>query len=492
MRLRLFLVPMLLLAACSDPPQGGELKVAVIGDGTLANHLAAEATSATLVQRGANGELATGLATSWRFLDDGDALILRLAPLRWPGTEGKPGAELVANDIVGSLRRPRSNTARAVLAEAGLAGRNTARAPIARVVELLPRPPTPFLLDWLAEPALALHNRRGMAWPGPYTESRANGVITLDRRRADALPDARAARIRIEQPDVASAVRRFTAGDVHVVLGQGLAGLGTVRAGATGRALIVEPARGVIGLAINPNLPARGKPGKAGLLADSQLRRALLLAADPDALANRFALSALQAQNRLWDDLPLPADGRALPREERMAQAAALLAEAGYGPEVPLSLILLIPQTAEADLIAREVAASWAPLGIALKIVRSAETDPNDTPRHDLALQQIVARVPDAVAHLARWRCGRVQPCSADADRLINDARRAGTDLATRAATVMAAETALMADPAFIPLLRPVRWALVARGVSGFETNAFARHPLGRMAPPGAGSANPG
>jgi peptide/nickel transport system substrate-binding protein/oligopeptide transport system substrate-binding protein len=486
-----------LLAACSDPPQGGELKVAVIGDGTLADHLAAEATRATLVQRGGNGELATGLATSWRFLDDGDALILRLAPLRWPGGDGKPGAELVANDIVNSLRRPRSDAARAVLAEAGLVGRNTARAPIARVVELLPRPPTPFLLDWLAEPALALHNRRGTAWPGPYTETRAEGVIRLDRRSADARPDARAARIRIEQPDVASAVRRFTAGDVHVVLGQGLAGLGTVRAGATGRALIVEPARGVIGLAINPNIPARGKSGggradDTGPLADSRLRRALLLAADPAAVANRFALSALQAQNRLWDGLPPPVDERALPRDEQLMQAAALLAAAGHGPDAPLTLTLLIPPTAEAELIAREVAASWAPLGIALKIVRSVQTEAKDRPRHDLALQQIVARVPDAVAHLARWGCGRVQPCSVEADRLIGEARRAGTDLATRAAAITAAESALMADPAFIPLLRPVRWALVASGVSGFETNASARHPLGRMAPPGAVGADPG
>jgi peptide/nickel transport system substrate-binding protein len=88
------------------------------------------------------------------------------------------------------------------------------------------------------------------------------------------------------------------------------------------------------------------------------------------------------------------------------------------------------------------------------------------------------------VAHLARWRCGRVQPCSADADRLIGEARSAGNDLATRAAAITAAEAALVADPAFIPLLRPVRWALVANGVSGFETNPIARHPLGRINPP--------
>lgn len=493
MRFLVFLLPGLLLAACNQQPPGGELKVAVVGDGTLAEALAAEATSATLLQRGDNGELATGLATSWRFLDDGDALILRLAPVRWPARDGRQGAELVAGDVVNSLRRPRSDAARAVLAEAGLAGRNTARAPIARVVELLPRPPTPFLLDWLAEPALALHNRTGTAFPGAYSMARADGVISLDRRSAAPMAHARAARIRIEQTDAATAVRRFAARDVHVVLGEGLAGLGTVRTSAAGRALIVEPAHGVIGLAINPNIVTRrrGKADSAGVLADPRLRRALLLAADPDALANRFALSALPAQYQLWNDLPPPTDERALPRDERLARAGALLAEAGYGPARPLSLTLLVPPSAEADVIAREIAGSWAPLGIDINIARNTQPDAKAPPRHDLALQQIVAAVPDAVAHLARWRCGRVQPCSAEADRLIGDARRAGNDLATRAAAITAAEAALMADPAFIPLLRPLRWALVANGVSGFQTNPIARHPLGRMLPPGARASDP-
>lgn len=493
MRFALFLMPAaLLVAACNDQLPGGELKVAVVGDGTLADELAAEATSATLLQRGANGELATGLATSWRFLDDGDALILRLAPVRWPAAAGKPGAELVAGDIVASLNRPRSAAARAILAEAGLAARSTVRAPIARVVELLPRPPTPFLLDWLAEPALALRSSRGTAWPGAYTETRTNGVITLERRNAAAQADARAARIRIEQPDVATAVRRFAARDVQVVLGEGLAGLGTVRVGASGRAVIFEPVHGVIGLAINPNIVIRRSGARtAGVLDDQRLRRALLLAADGDALANRFALAALQAQNRLWDGLPPPTDDRALPRGERLAKAAALLADAGFGPDRPLALTMLVPQSAEADVIAREIASSWAPLGIQVNILRRAKTDPKTVQRHDLALQQIIVRVPDAVAHLARWRCASAAPCSAEADRLIGEARRAGNDLAARAAAITAAEAALMADPAFIPLLRPVRWALVANGVSGFQANSAARHPLGRMLPPGVRADDP-
>jgi oligopeptide transport system substrate-binding protein len=487
MRNLAFLVPpllanMLLLAACGDQ-SGGELNVAVIGDGPMAEALAAEATSATLVKRGANGELATGLATSWRFLDEGDALILRLAPLRWPGRDGRPGAELVAGDVVASLRRPRGAAARAMLADAGLTAKGNVRAPINRVVELLPRPPTPFLLEFLAEPALALRNRRGVAYPGAYTQRRDGTSIRLSRRSNAATADAQAASIIIDTPDVAAAVRQFVARDVHVVLGEGLAGLGTVRAGATGRALIVEPVHGVIGLAIAPSAAVSG-----GRLADPRLRRALLLAADGELLANRFALSALQAQTRLWDGLPAPLDDRRLPPGERLAKASTLLAATGHGPAKPLALTVLVPAGAEAALIARELAASWVPLGISLEMVRQRRAG-SAVPRHDLALQEIVALVPDAAAHLARWRCGRAVPCNPAADRLLRDARDAGNDLATRAAAIAAAEAALMADPAFIPLLRPVRWALVANGVSGFRANPFGRHPLGRMLPPGARAA---
>ncbi|WP_353216793.1 ABC transporter substrate-binding protein [Sandarakinorhabdus sp.] len=491
---RILLLLLLLLAGCRSPP-GGVLTVAVIGEGPLADDLAAEASSATLLRHGPAGELATGLATSWRFLDEGDSVILRLAPQRWPAAAGAPvasGQELVAADIVTSLRRPRDAAARAVLADAGLAARGTVRAPITRVVELLPRPATPFLLDWLAQPALAVRNRRGAAFPGLYVQTRSAGVITLLRRADAPLAIAQAARIIIERPDAAAAARRFASGELQVVLGEGLGGLATARTGATGRALVVEAVHGVIGLAI---MPAAVMPGQ-GALADPHLRRALLLAADGAALANRMALSALQPQNRLWDGLPVPGDARSLPRAERLAQAAELLAAAGYGPDQPLrplQLTLLAASGAEAGLIADELASRLRPLGIVLKIVRGRHNGSSGgnrgnrvVPRHDLALQELGVRVPDAVAHLSRWRCGRALPCSAAADALLAEARSAGNDLPARAAALTAAEAALMADPAFIPLLRPVRWALVARGVTGFQANTTGHHPLARIRPAGA------
>lgn len=467
----------LLLAACSGGPRGGELKVAVVGEGDLTDELADEASRATLIRRGPGGELVAGLATSWRFLDDGDDLILRLAPLRWPAARGGQGPELVAGDVIAGLRRTGA-AGRPALAAAGLAARGTARAPIARVVELAPRPATPLLLDWLAEPALAVRDRRGRLFPGPYQPKRDGKGWLLQRRGDGPRSDARAARIAIQPQAAAAAIPAFAKGEVQLVLGDGLAGLGAARAAGQGRALRLEAVEGVIGLAINPR----------GALSDPRLRRALLLASDGAPLANRLALAALVPQVRLWGGLPAPADDRARPAEARRALAAGLLAQAGFGPAHPLRLTLLVPAGPDHRTLAQTLAASLEPLGISLAVQAAREggmAAARAAGRQDLALVEQVARVPDAVAWLAQWRCARVRPCSAKADRLLAEAAAAGNDLVSRQAAASAAEAAMMADPAFVPLLKPVRWSLVATDLAGFQANALGRHPLGPITPGG-------
>jgi oligopeptide transport system substrate-binding protein len=460
----------LLLAGCSASPPGGSLVVTVAGDdaaaASMADLLAAEASEATLITRGANGELAPGLATSWRFLDSGSDLILRLAPVRWPAANGQ-GRELAARDVVTSLQRtPRRH--RTALQAAGLAGRETARAPIARVVELSPRPATPYLLDWLTEPAMVVRDRRGTAFPGAYVARREAGVWQLTRRSDVPRPGARAAAISITALSADKAIAEFAAGRVPLVLGAGLSGLGAARASGQGRAVRIEPVTGVIGLAIRPD----------GALADPRLRRALLLAADGAPLANRVALAALVPQNRLWPDLPPPADARAEPLAARRGEAMRLLAAAGFGPERPLRLVLLVPAAADWQQLAEALASSLLPAGIEIVIARAGRA----AARHDLALAEVTAQVPDIVTHLATWRCGRVLPCSAAADRQLLAAADAGSDAPRRLALAAAAEAELMADPAFVPLLRPVRWALVSGRISGFAANALGRHPVARMA----------
>ena len=73
------------------------------------------------------------------------------------------------------------------------------------MVELAPQPATPLLLDWLAEPALAVRDRRGRLFPGPYVLEKDGGAWRLQRRSERPLPDARAASIRIASVDAAAA-----------------------------------------------------------------------------------------------------------------------------------------------------------------------------------------------------------------------------------------------------------------------------------------------
>jgi peptide/nickel transport system substrate-binding protein len=460
-----FALPLLLLAGCSSEPPGGTLAVAVAGEGpdavALAEQLAAEASEATLISRGPGGELAPGLATSWRFLDSGSDLILRLAPVRWPANGGQ-GPELAARDVVLSLgRTPRHY--RPALAATGLAGRGTARAPIARVVELSPRPATPHLLDWLAEPALAVRDRRGRPFPGPYAARRDGNGWQLERRSEMAQPAARAARISLSLLPADGAIREFAAGRRALVLGTGLAGLGAVRASDQGRDIRIEAVDGVIGLAMR----------SGGALGDARLRRALWLAADGGPLANRVALAALVPQSRLWSQLPPAADDRSRPLTDRRAEARALLAEAGYGPDRPLRLRLAVPAGPDWLQLAEALANHLVPIGINLTVA------PAD--RADLLLEEHVANVPDAVVHLARWSCARARPCSPEADQLLAEAAAVGNNPVRRLALAAAAETEMQADPAFVPLLRPVRWALVAERLTGFQPNRLGRHPLGRI-----------
>ena len=70
----------------------------------------------------------------------------------------------------------------------------------------------------LAEPALAVRDRRGRLFPGPYALDKDAGAWRLQRRSERPLPDARAASIRIASVDAAAAVSAFAKGEVQLVL----------------------------------------------------------------------------------------------------------------------------------------------------------------------------------------------------------------------------------------------------------------------------------
>ena len=98
----------------------------------------------------------------------------------------------------------------------------------------------------------------------------------------------------------------------------------------------------------------------------------------------------------------------------------------------------------------------------------------------DLALTEASLAVPDAAAFLARWRCDGGLVCNAAADALWSRARAA--PVAERPALLAAAEAKWLEAPPMVPLLTPLRWALVSTRVDGWTANPSGRHPLTRLA----------
>ncbi|WP_310496007.1 ABC transporter substrate-binding protein [Sandarakinorhabdus sp.] len=457
----------LLLASCGGAADN-RMAVTIVGDGPLADELVSGASTVTLVMRDGTGALVPGAASSWRFLDEGSSLILRIRPARWP-----QGRDLTAADIVASLRR---TAVRPTLAAAALGRADAVRAPTARVLELRTEAISPWLLDWLAEPELMVMRRRGPAFPGPYAAESLDGVTTLTRSSDSALPDALPAQITlVRSTDPAAAAAGFTRRESDVVIGEGLTGLFAARSVGQGGALRLETPRGVYGYAVT---------GRRGPLGNGDVRLALAMAIDRAALADRFGIALMQPLEQLAPG-PAPAAGdwRALPMAQRLDRARTLMAAAGHDPARPLILRLLLPPGLEHRQIAETVAAGWEGLGVRLIVAQGdtkARTQALRRGPHDLVVTDRSSAVADPAALLLPLRCQNGGACMAGADRLLA-AALAATTPASRAAGLAAAEAAYMQAPPLLPLLTPLRWSLVARGVEGWTPNAAGVHPLGRL-----------
>ncbi len=309
-------VMLLVLAGCgSAGPEGEVLRVAVVGEDAAAGSLTRDMADAmlrpTLIERDRAGELVGGLASSWRFLDEGGALILRLKPLKW-----SDGTDLVAGDVVAGFRRTaRVREAAAHFRLAGIAGAEMVAAgkpvsalgvgaPTARVVEIKLEAPSPLLLDWLAEPDAGVMGK-GRTPPtlARYVEDEAEKTALVLRRREMAeSEEALPAEVRIETMAAAeTAVAAFRAGQVDIVVGEGLAGLNEARLAAGRREVLrIDPLLAVYGWRTN---------ALKGPLADAGLRRALADVVDRQALISRFGIAAIQPEAGLLPERLRPEIG---------------------------------------------------------------------------------------------------------------------------------------------------------------------------------------
>ena len=500
-RLTLLAVPALLLAGCGASPEGAQLVVTVVGEPGqgLARRLEAEATRPGLVARDGSGQVVAGLASSWRFLDNGNSLILRLRPVKW-----SDGRALTATDVVAALRRAAARRepalgfagiagaplpGRAGISASGKAGvgKLGASAPISRVVELRLESTSPQMLGWLAEPGLGITRpgARAATLAGYGASGPANARL-LTRRSDSAGPEARPAAIRIATADSRTAIAGFARGDSDIVFGEGLAGLGEARTVARADALRLDPAWGLYGYVAN---------SRKGPLAGAGVRRALAMAIDRPRLVARFGIAAIAPADGLLphDRSAMTAAGETPPADmtdwlslntaARREAARRLLAAAGYSAERPLRLVVLLPPGRDHRNVADIVGNDWRDIGVVLaasEMSTSAIESRIARGTFDLALTEAALPEPDPAAALARWRCRAGPHCNPAADALLDAALVAPA--AERSALLIRVEAEMLAGPPLIPLFTAIRWALVARNVDGWVPNRAASHPLARLA----------
>jgi peptide/nickel transport system substrate-binding protein len=224
----------------------------------------------------------------------------------------------------------------------------------------------------------------------------------------------------------------------------------------------VDPAAGLFGLAI---------VRRDGFLADVLNREAVAEAIDRSALTAAIA-PAWDPADRLLPDI---LDSAALPQvpawtlltqDERRTAARQRIAAWTGGP---ITLRIALPNGPGATLLYARIAASLIAVGITPRRVEA-------TADSDLALIDAVAPYDSA-----RWYLATACVVCGETARAAIDAAREAPTLAERARRIAAADAAMNADVAFIPLARPLRWSLVSMRLQQWQPNTRAWHPLNRL-----------
>jgi len=435
-----------------------------------AGQLVRAATAEGLVGLDEQGRVIPALADRWIVTGDGLSYIFRLRDGSWPD-----GIEISGETARQALRSALAALAGTSLA-LDLAPVEDVRAMAGRVVEVRLRRPVPDLLQLLAQPELGLLHKG--AGSGPMALRRDGAVAVLAP-----IPPAR---LGLPQPDdwrdtvrslaltalpARDATDRFAAGKSDIVLGGRFESLPLAVgvAGLSRRALRLDPAPGLFGLAV-----ATGR----GWLALPECREALAMAIDRDAIG-----SALGADGWVATTLAVPVavGGPGAERwtdrtlQQRRTEGAARMARCKLRSGDAGRLRLGLPAGPGSDALHERLVADFAAIGIAVdRVAPGAPTD--------LRLVDAVARYPRSEWYLHQLGCAMLRgPCSA-----VADARTAAADSQAdvgQAAQLRAEAAALITSANFfIPLGNPIRWSLARERTDGFAPNSTAFHPLPPLA----------
>lgn len=485
MRFWLPFIAALLLSSCGPSGGGGPVEVAVIGApdslfqqgvrlSPAAQHIRA-ATNEGLVSLDAAGQVVPAIAERWIVTEDGLSYIFRLRDSTWPD-----GEEITAPDIRQQLRDAIGRL-RGTSLGFDLAKVRDIRAMTGRVVEVRLTSPMPDFLRVLAQPELGFIKSGSGA--GPMAMSREDGVAMA--RLAALPPESRGLPAREDWEEVArpvtvralsarEAVAAFSRGEVDLVIGGSLIDLPLAEAGPLSRGTIqADPALGLLGLTVQR---------ETGLLADPARREALSMAIDRAALIQSFGLGGWRESSWIVppENYTAPPYGEdrwngASIEERRRVAAARISAWTGSGRDAVVRLAL--PRGPGSDILMRQLAEAWAPIGVSVKRVGEGEAA-------DLELRDTLARFTSPRWYLNQFNCSlRAGLCSPKADALVRQSLTE-RDAAARERLLVEAHAALVEREAFIPLGAPVRWSLVRGSISSYLPNPWGMHPLFPLSQP--------
>lgn len=477
----LFCLILTAVALASCHPQGERsVRVTVIGEpeglfrpgaATFASRLLRSATSEGLVSFDAEGHVVPALADRWIVTDDGQSYIFRLRKGAW-GNVTNPG-----------------EPARAALRQAIAAQRGTAlgidlaaideiRAMAGRVIEIRLSRPVPDLLQLLALPELGL--RRG-GEQSPMTMRRKGAEALLaplppERRGLPAVEGwkKQAREVHLRAGNAQAALADFAAGRIDLVLGGTFADFPRSGRFVLGRNRPrLDPVTGLFGLQVMRT---------QGLLARPDVREALAMAIDRDALASALAVPGWTTTTRVVAPGAEGDVGLVSQRWDGMNQAQRQLAAsrviAAHASGQAGKLTIALPAGPGADVLFARLQTDFSVL--AIQLARVPQGDPAD-----LRLVDLVARSARPEWFLARLACPVVRgPCSEAADSLATAAADA-SDPATAASLTARAEITLLNANTYIPLGVPVRWSLAPADGAGFAPNRWGIHPLMALATAG-------